>query len=482
MCYVIDGQVLQENSERTVDILKAGFKIFTQLFRGGIKMSDTSNTELKRKLGLGAAIALSVGTTVGSGIFSSIGEVAGAAGSAIFVILSFLIGGLINLPANLCYAELATAYPEDGGQYIYFREAGSRPMAFLCGWISFWATDPPSISIMAIAIANYLAFFTGFGVMTLKLVAVMLVLIFMMVHLRSVEGGGKFQTLITAFKIIPFAVLIGIGIFYVKGDMVSLPAAAGAPVGIAALMAGISATTWSFDGMASVCYMSGEIRDPKKTVPRALIGSVFIVTLLYVALSFVVTGLLPFENLASSSAPIAEAAEKIPLIGGAAGTLTAIMAIIVIIGSLSSCIMFQPRIEYAMAKDGLFFKSFAKIHPKWETPYFSILMQCAVAIVLIFAASLTDLLGYFTLVALIKNFMTFGTVFVLRKKQGYDPLWKMPHGYLMAAIAMFMTGTLIVSTFLWAPIPGIVCAILAVATGLPVYYYWEKKNREAKTA
>lgn len=443
-------------------------------------MSNSSNTELKRKLGLGAAIAISVGTTVGSGIFSSMSEVAGAAGSAIFVVLSFLIGGLINLPANLCYAELATAYPEDGGQYVYFREAGSRPLAFLCGWISFWATDPPSISIMALAIANYLAFFTGFATLTVKIVAVALVLIFMVIHLRSVEGGGKFQTFITIFKIIPFALLIGVGAFYIKMDMVTTPAVVGAPMGIAALLAGISATTWSFDGMGAVCYMCGEIKEPKKTMPKALIITVLVVSILYVALSFVVTGLLPMDRLAESSAPIAEAASMIPIIGDKAGTLTAIMAIIVIIGSLSSCIMFQPRIEYAMAKDGLFFKSFGKVHPKWETPYVSIIVQCAVAIILIFASSLSDLLGYFTLVALIKNFMTFGTIFVLRKKQGYNPLWKMPYGYLMAGIAMFMTGTLIVSTFLWAPIPGIIAAVLAVVTGLPVYYYWEKKNNASK--
>lgn len=442
-------------------------------------MSDHQNTDLKRKLGLGTAVALSVGTAVGSGIFSSIGGVAGAAGSGLFVVLSFLIGGLINLPANLCYAELATAYPEDGGNYIYFREAGSRPLAFLTGWISFWATDPPSISIMALAIANYLAYFLPVGSLALKFIAVAFVLVFMMVHLRSVEGGGKFQTIITAFKIIPFALLIGIGVFYINGDNIWAPAIAGAPMGLAALLAGISATTWSFDGMGAVCYMSGEIKDPKKTLPRALIGSVIIVTILYVALSFVVTGLLPLDTIMSSNAPIAEAAAKIPFIGGAAGTVTAVMAIIVIIGSLSSCIMFQPRIEYAMAKDGLFFKSFAKIHPKWETPYFSIIVQCAVAIALIFAASLTDLLGYFTLVTLLKNFMTFGTVFVLRRKPDYNPLWRMPGGYFMAAIAMFMTGTLIVSTFLWAPIPGIICALIAVGTGLPVYYYWERKNKNS---
>ena len=129
-----------------------------------------------------------------------------------------------------------------------------------------------------------------------------------------------------------------------------------------------------------------------------------------------------------------------------------------------------------MAKDGLFFKSFAKVHPKWETPYFSILIQCAIAIILIFATSLSNLLGYFTLVALLKNFMTFGTIFVLRRKKDYNPLWRMPCGYLMASIAMFMTGTLIVSTFIWAPVAGLICSGIAVGTGLPVYYYWKKKS------
>ncbi|WP_334072609.1 amino acid permease [Paenibacillus sp. A14] len=446
-------------------------------------VEERSSSGLQRKLGLSAAIAISVGTTIGSGIFSSLGEVAAASGTALFAILAFLIGGLVNIPANLCYAELATAYPENGGQYIYFREAGSRPMAFLCGWISFWATDTPSISIMAIATTSYLGYFVGFSGLTMKFIAVALILVFMFMHLRSVEGGGKFQTFITAFKIIMFAILIGVGFYYFSPDLISSPVKAGAPVGIMALVAGISATTWSFDGMASVCYMTGEIKNPKKTMPRALIISGILITLLYVLLSVVVTGLLPMDTLATSSAPVSEAMKYLPGIGPATGSLTAVMAIIVIIGSLSSCIMFQPRMEYAMAKDGLFFKSFAKVHPKWGTPHVSIIIQCAFAIILVFASSLSSLLGYFTIVALLKNFLTFGTVFVLRrKKSGYNPMWRMPMGYLMAAIAMVVTGTLIVSTFLWAPIPGIICAIIAVATGLPAYFYWERKNNSKEIA
>ena len=437
---------------------------------------------LKRKLGLSAVIAIGVGTTVGSGIFSSLGEVAGAAGSSMLLVLAFVIGGLVQIPANFVYAELASAFPENGGQYVYFREAGSRPLAFLTGWISFWATDPPSISIMALAIANYLGFFMSFSDLTLRMVAVALVLIFMFMHLRSVEGGGKFQTIITALKIIPFILIIGIGIFFIKGELfLSNAPMTGATLGIGSLLGGISATTWSFDGMAAPAYMSGEIKEPEKNLPKGLILTAVIVLMLYAGLTIVASGLLSVDELASSTAPIALLASKIPLIGNSASTVVAIMAVIVVVGSLSSCIMFQPRLQHAMAEDGLFFKSFAKVHPKFETPYFSILVQCMVAIILIFASNLADLLGYFTLVALVKNFLTFGTAIVLKNKPNYKPTYKMPARPLMVGMAMIMTGTLIYSTFLWAPIPGLVAAIIAIVTGLPVYYYWERKNKP-KTA
>ncbi|XCP85402.1 amino acid permease [Roseburia hominis] len=438
-----------------------------------------NQVELKRKLGLGAAVALSVGSTIGSGIFSSLGEVAAASHTAIIMLLAFVIGGIINVPANLCYAELATAYPEDGGQYVYFREAGSRPLAFLTGWISFWATDSNAIAVMALAAANYVGFLLGWDGIVLKFVAVALIVGFTFLHARSVEGGGKFQTFITAFKILPFILLIGVGIFYIKGDLITAPAAAGASAGFATLLGAISATTWSFDGMSAVCYMGGEIKDPHKNMPRALIISVGVVSLLYLLLSFVATGLLPIDELANSSAPIADAAAQIPMIGKAAGTITGVCAVIVIIGVLSSQIMFSARMPYAMAKDGLFFKAFGKIHKEWETPYVALFIESAVAIIMVFAGSLSDLLGYFTLVALVKNFMTFASILLLRRKADYKPTWRMPAWGLMIVVAMGTTMTLIVSTFMWAPIPGIIAAVVVVGTGLPVYYYWESKNKKA---
>ena len=437
-----------------------------------------SNKELGRKLGLGAVIALGVGTTIGSGIFSSLSEVANAAGSSLFLFLAFIIGGLLQIPANFCYAELASAFPEDGGQYVYFREAGSRPLAFLCGWISFWATDPPSISIMALAIVNHLAYFLPIHGFVLRLVAVVFVLIFMFVHLRSVENGGAFQTFITALKILPFALIIGVGLFNLNGSLLlsGERLSSAATGGVAALIAGIASTTWSYDGMFLI---NGVVVTPQLT------GSILpgitrksCIELLKEMGCKVEERLLSVDELAASDAPIALLASKLPGIGHFAGTAVAIMAIIVVMGSLSSCIMYQPRIEYAMAKDNLFFKSFAKVHPKFETPYFSIIVQCAVAIVLIFATTLSDLLGYFTMVALLKNVATFCTIFVLRKKENYKPSYKMPGGLIMPIIASFMTLTLIWGELTYAPIPAIICAVIAVATGLPAFYFWDRKNKK----
>lgn len=441
------------------------------------------SNQLKRKLGLWATIGVSIGTTIGAGIFTSISEVAGAAGSALFTILAFAIGGLIIIPQNLIYAELATAYPEDGGHYVYVKHAGWKKLAFLTGWATFWANDPPGIAVVALATAQYAAFLIPMNGLAVKLLAVVVILLFMLMHVRSVEAGSKMNTILTFVKILPFIIIIGVGIFFLKGELITEPAAAGAPVGIMALLAGISATTWSYDGMSACCYMTGEIKDPKKTMPRALIGSVVIIILLYVVLTTVITGIIPFNKLVESTAPLADAAAGLPLIGDFAGSFIAIAGIIVVLGATSSVIMFQPRLEYAMAKDGLFFKSFGKVHPKYNTPYFSIIVQCMLAILMVFASNISELLGYFTVVLLLKNTMAFLTIFVHRKKPDYNPLWKAPAWKFMAVISILTSLILVVSTFMWSAVQSIIAAAVVVVTGMPAYYIWTKakeKNGEVE--
>jgi fructoselysine transporter len=441
-------------------------------------MTISEAKELGRKLGLAPALAIAVGTTVGSGIFSSVGAVAGAAGSAWMTVLSFVIGGLIIIPQMMVYAELSTAYPVDGADYIYVKNAGSRPLAFLSGWATFWANDPVSLSIIALAMVGYVQFLVPMSDLVGKLIATLAILIFMVLHLRSVQVGGGFNVLITAAKIIPFAIVIGLGIFFLKGDVLNVPAAAAAPAGIAALLAGISATTWSYTGTSAVTYMTGEFKNPGKTMPRAMIGGIIIVLVLYSGLALVVSGLLPFDKLTTSTAPISDAVTQLPGLGSIAGVFVAITGIIVMLGSLSSCVMYQPRLEYAMAKDGLFFKFFSHVNDKFETPDYSIIVQCAVGIILIFVANLVTLLGYFTLVLLIKNIMTYLSIIWNRRRADYKPVYRTPVWILMLIIAVGACGILVWSTWLWAPIPGLICAVIVVATGLPAYYYWESQNKK----
>ena len=449
-------------------------------------MSKDTNTpavaggeqHLTRRLGLATAIALGVGTTVGSGIFTSVGGVAGTAGTPLLTILAFLIGGLIMIPQNLCYTELMTAYPEDGLFIVYFREAGWNFLSFFGGWSCFWATDPVGIAIMSLTVSNYMAYFTGWAPGVISAVAVGLIVIFTLLHMIKMDAGAKFQNVITSVKIVPFILLVVIGLFCIKGSNYAVAPVEGVSPGVMSLILGIAATTWSYDGMQTCGTMAGEIKNPDKNLPIALIGTVILVTLLYTGLSTACVGLCDVNILAASDAPVATAFENIPFIGKSAGTIAAILAVVVVTGSLSSLIMFQARVEYKAATEGFWWKSWAKVHPVWQTPYVSMLWQSAFAIVLVFMTSLQTLLGYFTLICLIRNALTFCTWFKVRHKSNYHPTWKMPGGALMAVLAIVPTVILIVTTFIDAPLFGTVAAVLAIGSAVPFYFYFKKANAD----
>ncbi|MCP1110406.1 amino acid permease [Ohessyouella blattaphilus] len=431
---------------------------------------------LVRRLGLMSAIVLGVGTTVGSGIFSSVGEVAKTAGTPLFTILAFLIGGLIMIPQNLCYTELMTAYPEDGLFIVYFREAKWYFLSFFGGWSCFIATDPVGIAIMAIAVGNYLAYFTGWGGMTVKLVSVGLIIIFTLLHMIKMEAGAKWQNLITSVKIVPFILLVLVGLFNVNSANYSAPIVDGASTGAMALILAIAATTWSYDGMQTCGTMAGEIKNPGRNLPIALIGTVLLCTALYTGLSTAAVGLTDVSVLAGSDAPIATAFEGV--FGAVSGKIAAVLAIVVVTGSLSSLIMFQARVQYKAATEGFWWKSWGKVHEQWKTPYVSMLWQSGVAIIFVFASSLSALLGYFTFICLIRNILTFCTWFKVRKNANYHPTWKMPVAPLMTVLAIVPTMILVVTTFIDSPVPSLIAAGVGIFSAIPFYYYFKKANAD----
>lgn len=444
------------------------------------KVVAGGEAELGRRLGLMSAIVLGVGTTVGSGIFTSVGNVAGTAGTPILTILAFLIGGLIMIPQNLCYTELISAYPEDGLFIVYFREAGWNFLSFFGGWSCFVATDPIGIAIMALTVCNYLAYFTGWGKAMITAVAIILIVVFTLLHMIKMEAGAAFQNAITSIKIVPFFLLALFGVIAVLtggNPQYGAEAVEGVNPGVMSLILGIAATTWSYDGMQTAGTMGGEIKNPSKNIPIAMISTVLLITFLYTLLSTAATGLAPVAELAASDAPIATAFEHTAL-GKTSGTIAAILAVIVVTGSLSSLIMFQARVEYKAATEGMWWRSWSKVHPTWKTPYVSMLWQSGVAIVLVFASTLETLLGYFTLICLIRNALTFCTWFKVRHKDNYHPTWTMPGGAVMAILAIVPTGILVVTTFLDAPLFGAIAAVIAIGSGYPVYRYFLKANAD----
>ncbi len=221
--------------------------------------------------------------------------------------------------------------------------------------------------------------------------------------------------------------------------------------------------------MYAPTYMTGEVKNPKKVMPVAFVIMAFVVILLYVGLSIVSSGLLSTEQIAASDAPIAEVAAQIPFVGGFAEYAVAIMASIVIIGTMASAIMYQPRLGYSMAKDGTFFKIFGKVHPKYKSPYAAIIIHGGYSIILTFVGDLGMLLGYFTLITLIRNFATFGSIFFLRNKKAYKPSYKCPGGLACPIISCLITGALVIGLFLSQPIPSIISVVVLSITGAIAY-------------
>lgn len=442
---------------------------------------------MARHLGLSTAIALGVGTTVGSGIFTSVGEVAGTTGTPWLTILAFVLGGLIMIPQNLVYAEYASAYTEDGGQFVYFREAGWPFAAMFFIWSCWWATDPVGIATMTLTVANNIAYFTGWGSMTVRIVGCALIIFFTWLHMCHKRVGARWQDFITAFKIIPFLLLAFVGLFFMKRANfgVEIAGSAGAAGNIvAALIAGVAATTWSYDGMQTCVTMGGEIKDPKKNMPIALIGTVGVCTFLYVMLVTAAVGMTDINILATADAPIATAFEAI--MGKTSGTVAALLAVVVVTGSLSSLIMFQARGQMKAAQEGYWWRSWGKIDPRYDSPVVSMLWQSGFALILVWLTTIQDLLGIFTFICLVRNALLFVAWFPLQKKANYKPTFKAPGGALMAILAIVPSAILAwgelggivsgeVPLFSWNPISA---GILVIASALPFYLYFKKANAD----
>ena len=450
--------------------------------------AKNNSPKLDRQLGLFDSTMMVVGIVIGSGIFMTTGLMADALPSASLILIVWLLGGLQMLAGALTYAELSAAMPKAGGQYVYLREAyGSLP-AFLFGWVAFIAYLTGTNAAIAVAVAEHLGSFypsisnhnivIGFDYFSIsggQIFAISLILILSFINYLGILFGKWIQNVFTILKIGSILFFALAGLFISTGNHIDFSINP-TSMSIGSILTGMGialvAVTWTVGGWEYVTFAAGEIKNPKKNLPLALIIGTVVIFVLYIIINIAYLKVLPMDSLIGEL-KVGEATAKSLYGPGIAGAFV-VVVIISMFGSLNGNILVGPRISYAMAKDELFFSKAADVHPKFHTPGNAIMIQGFWAAVLVLSGTFEEII---TLVVFV-NFMMWiaasSTVFVLRKKQ---PELERPYkvwGYpYVPAFFILFSSAIMINTFFESPQQSLM-GIGLTLLGIPAYLYWKK--------
>ena len=450
--------------------------------------AKNNSPKLDRQLGLFDSTMMVIGIVIGSGIFMTTGLMADALPSASLILIVWLLGGLQMLAGALTYAELGAAMPKAGGQYVYLREAyGSLP-AFLFGWVAFIAYLTGTNAAIAVAVAEHLGSFypsisnhnivIGFDYFSIsggQIFAISLILILSFINYLGILFGKWIQNVFTILKIGSILFFALAGLFISTGNHIDFSINP-TSMSIGSILTGMGialvAVTWTVGGWEYVTFAAGEIKNPKKNLPLALIIGTALILVLYIMINIAYLKVLPMDSLIGEL-KVGEATAKSLYGPGIAGAFV-VVVIISMFGSLNGNILVGPRISYAMAKDKLFFSKAADVHPKFHTPGNAIMIQGVWASVLALSGTFEEII---TLVVFV-NFMMWiaasSTVFVLRKKQ---PELERPYkvwGYpYVPAFFIIFSSAIMINTFFESPQQSLM-GIGLTLLGIPAYLYWKK--------
>lgn len=432
---------------------------------------------LKRAIGLPGATALVVGTIIGSSIFVQASELTTLVPDPTLVVLAWGVAGLITLIGALVCAELASAFPRTGGVYVFFKEIYSPSLGFVWGWAMFWTMHSGILAAIATVFARYAGFFVALDATGSKLVAVFAILALSAVNYRGVTFGSRVQSGFTLVKVLAVFVIMLLGFMLHRGA--SEPAAAALPpVTFANFLLAVGAGLFAYGGWHVVTYTAEETVDPTRTIPRALLAGIVVVTLSYIGMNIVYLMVLPVTTVMTSTRVAADTFDV--LIGpGAAGAISALV-LFSSFGALNGLILAAPRVYYQMAQDGLWFKSAGHLHPKFLTPDRAIIAQAVWSSVLVMTGSYRTLFTrviytewiFFALLAL--------GVVLMRRRPGYAPTWKMalvPWTPLLFVIVALM----IVVNQIRVDVASASMGLGIVATGFPAYYLWARLRPQASS-
>jgi len=431
-------------------------------------VSPSATPQLKRAIGLLQATAMVVGTIIGTSIFVQPSEITREVPTIAGILVAWSLAGLLTLLGAFVCAELASAFPQTGGVYVFLREAFSTRVAFLWGWANFWSIHSGIIAAISVVGARYVAFFVPLSTLQQQVVAAGIIMAISAVNYVGVRAGTNVQTAITGAKLAAVLALLVGGVLWSGaggGDAWTLSLSDVAAVPIDRMLLGVSAGLFAFGGWHMVTYAAGETTDPARTLPRALTVGTIVVTLCYIALNAVYLYVLPLDAVRRSPRIAADVAQV--LVGQAGASAVSALVIVSAVGALTGIILAGPRLYLSMAQDGLLVPWVGAIHPVYRTPHRAIALQALWASVLVLTGSYPTLFGRVIYMEWFFFALMAAGVFVLRGRPAYRPAYRMPAYPVAPAIFILTSAAIVVNQLRAQPVEALFGAAV-VGSGWPV--------------
>lgn len=441
---------------------------------------------LPRTLGLGSATALVIGITIGSGIFRSPAGVAQRVGEPWLFVVIWIVGGLLALAGALSLAELAAAFPESGGYYAYLRESWGRRTAFLFGWTQLVVLRASAIGGIALACGEYSLRSLGIDPIAhagaARLTAALAIATAAVANVLGARVGAAIVNASSSAKFLALVSLAGAALLLGAATSAAgpaaevLPAASAGGFGLA-----LVSVLWAYDGFGDVSFAGGEVKDPQRTLPRAIIGGTLGVVIAYVLVNIGYLRVLSMGGVAAS--PLVAADTMTALVGPAGAALVSVLVALSTFGALNADFLGSPRLFFAMAEDGLFFRAIARVHPRFRTPHVAIALTAVLSVLLVFSRSFEALTNTFVIAIWPFYGLCVAGIFRLRRTR---PTMARPYrtfGYplvpalFLAAVVGFLGNALVREPIATG------ATFTVILAGLPVYevVFARRTNRHAGT-
>ncbi len=448
---------------------------------------------LERRLGPLDAAAIIVSNVIGGGILFTPPQVAAAVPAALPFLLTWLAGGVLAFAGAMAYAELATLRPQAGGEYVYLREAFGRAAAFLTGWTSFVAGFSGAIATSAVVFTTYLGRFVpaaaertpffsipvvpGYFVLTCSpqsIVAVAVIFAMAWIHLRGVGPGRVVGNTLAALKVTAFTAFIALGFGFGEGTASQVVDIAPVPPG--GWLLALVPVMFTYSGWNAAAYVAEEIREPSRNLPRALALGTGAVVLLYLLLNALYLYVMPVGTLAAVRGSVLDVVAD-RLLGSTAGDVMAVVSIVSLLASVSAMTFAGPRVYFAMARDRLFLRGAATVHPRYRTPAAAILAQAAWSSLLVLSATADALVSYTGFAIVLFSGCAVASLFVLRRRTPGAERPFRAWGYPVApAVYVTVSAAILLNALYRDPRPTGAGALI-IAAGLPLYFLFGRRGR-----